>query len=59
MKRSGAFPNKKGLRQGDILAPLLFNMVADMLATLIKSAKLDGQIRGIVSYLVDDGLSIL
>ncbi|WVZ96548.1 hypothetical protein U9M48_042176 [Paspalum notatum var. saurae] len=53
------FQTKKGLRQGDPLSPLLFNMVADMLATLIKRAKLDGQIRGIVPHLVDGGLSIL
>lgn len=34
-------------------------IVADMLAVLIKRAKNDGQINGIISHLVDDGLSIL
>ncbi|WVZ91838.1 hypothetical protein U9M48_037961 [Paspalum notatum var. saurae] len=53
------FQTKKGLRQGDPLFPLLFNIVADMLAILIKRAKMDGQIRGIVPHLVDGGLSIL
>ncbi|WVZ50896.1 LOW QUALITY PROTEIN: hypothetical protein U9M48_002103 [Paspalum notatum var. saurae] len=47
------------LQQGDPLSPLLFNIVADMLTVLIKRANMDGQIRGIVLYLVDGGLSIL
>ncbi|WVZ84242.1 hypothetical protein U9M48_031294 [Paspalum notatum var. saurae] len=47
------------LRQGDPLSPLLFNIVADMLTILINRGKRDGQIRGIVPHLVDDGLSIL
>jgi hypothetical protein len=33
------FKTKKGLRKGDPLSPLLFNLVADMLATLIERAK--------------------
>jgi hypothetical protein len=35
---------------------MLFNIVADMLAILIKRAKLDGQIEGVVPHLVDGGL---
>jgi hypothetical protein len=34
-------------------------MVADMLALLINRAKTDGEIRGVIPHLVDDGLSIL
>ena len=41
------------------MSPILFNIVADMLAILIKRAKDDGQIRGVIPLLVDDGLSIL
>jgi hypothetical protein len=52
------FVTKKGL-QGDPLSPILFNVVADMLAVLIKRAKQNGQIQGVVSHLVDDRLSIL
>jgi hypothetical protein len=53
------FQTRKGLRQGDPLSSLLFNIVADMLAILIKRAKEDDQIAGIVPHLVDDGISIL
>src|SRR5207237_7202763 len=53
------FQTKKGLRQGDPLSPLLFNIVADMLAILIKRAKREGQVNGVVPHLVDGGLSIL
>jgi retron-type reverse transcriptase len=53
------FQKKKGLRQGDPLSPILFNIVADMLAVLIERAKEDGQIGGVVPHLVEGGLSIL
>ena len=53
------FQTKRGLRQGDPMSPILFNIVADMLALLIDRAKADGQIRGVIPHLVDDGLSIL
>ena len=35
------FQTKKGVRQGDPFSPVLFNIVADMLALLIKRAKND------------------
>ena len=41
------------------MSPMLFNIVADMLAILIERAKQDGQIAGVVPHLVDGGLSIL
>jgi exonuclease III len=53
------FQTKRGLRQGDPMSPILFNIVADMLALLITRAKTDGQISGVIPHLVDDGLSIL
>jgi hypothetical protein len=53
------FQTRKGLRQSDPLSPMLFNIVADMLAILIERAKADGQIEGVIPHLVDAGLSIL
>jgi hypothetical protein len=38
---------------------MLFNIVADMLAILIKRAKSDGQIEGVIPHLIDGGLLIL
>jgi hypothetical protein len=53
------FQTKKGLRQGDPLSPVLFNLVADMLAVLIERSKSLDQFNGLVPHLVEDGLSIL
>ncbi len=53
------FQTYKGLRQGDPLSPIIFNIVVDMLDILIKIAKDDGQISGVVPHLLDNSLSIL
>ena len=53
------FQTKKGLRQGDPLSPILFNLVADVLAIMIQRAKEDGQVDGLIPHLVDGGVSIL
>jgi hypothetical protein len=53
------FQTHKGLRQGDLLSPILFNLVVDMLAILIQRAKEDGQVEGLIPHLVEGGVSIL
>jgi hypothetical protein len=53
------FRTHKGLRQGNLLSPILFNLIADMLAILISRAKEDGQVEGLIPHLVDGGVSIL
>jgi len=53
------FQTSIGLRQGDPLSPILFNLVADMLAILVSRANNGGQFNGLIPNLVDDGLAIL
>jgi hypothetical protein len=47
------------LRQDDLISPILFNIVVDMLAILIARAKDAGQVEGVIPHLIQDGLSIL
>ena len=53
------FQTKKGLRQGDPLSPILFNIVVDMLAIILARDKEADQVKGVVPNLIDGGLSIL
>lgn len=53
------FPTYKGVRQGDPLSPLLFNIIDDGLAMLTKKAQRQKLIAGLVPHLVDGGLAII
>ena len=53
------FQTRKGLRQGDPMSPILFNIVVDMLAIMIARAKEAAQVEGVIPNLIQDGLSIL
>jgi hypothetical protein len=49
------FQTLKGLRKGDPLSPILFNIVAGMLAIMIARAKEDSQVEGLIPHLVEGG----
>jgi hypothetical protein len=53
------FQTFKGLPQVDPLSPMLFNIVAEMLAILIARAKEDGQVGGLTPHHVEGGVYIL
>jgi hypothetical protein len=47
------FHTKKCLILGHLLSPMLFYIVADMLAIMIERAKADGQIEGVLPHVID------
>jgi hypothetical protein len=51
------FPTFAGVRQGDPLSPLRFDVVGDGL--LMKKGQEEGLVKGLVLHLVDGGISIL
>lgn len=53
------FTTHKGLRQGDPLSPLLFNIAADALTILIKRAEQQGLIKGLGMDVMREGVAIL
>jgi hypothetical protein len=53
------FRNKRGVRQGDLISPQLFNFVADALAAILDRAKVAGHIQGVVPHLIPGGVSHL
>jgi Reverse transcriptase (RNA-dependent DNA polymerase) len=54
-KPTSYFKCQKGLRQGDPLSPFLFNLVADTLSKILKSAQQGSFIEGLSNF---NGLNI-
>jgi hypothetical protein len=53
------FRNKRGVRQGDPISPLLFNFVADALDAIMSKARVARHIEGLVPHLIPGGGSHL
>ena len=53
------FQSAKGVRQGDPLAPLIFNMIGESLTKMVLQAQKNGLFEGLAPYLVDNGVAIL
>ena len=48
------FQASRGVKQGDPVSPLLFNLAVDALAGILDKAKLAGHLKGVVSHLITD-----
>lgn len=53
------FRNKRGLRQGDPISPLLFDVVADSLSSMLTKAREAGHLKGVASHLIPRGVTHL
>ena len=53
------FKSGKGVRQGDPLSPLLFNIAADSLAKMISMGQRNSLIRGLIPEYIQNGVALL
>jgi hypothetical protein len=53
------FRNKRGVRQGDPISPLLFDLVVDALALILSKTNAAGHIKGVISHLLPGGITHL
>jgi len=56
-QRGPYFRTFGGLRQGDLLSPLLFNLVADALSNMLDKAVAKGHLVGTLDWLIPGGVS--
>jgi hypothetical protein len=57
--RGSYFKSRKGVRLGDPLSPLLFNLAADCLTKMVQTAQRNGLIKGIMNDIIPSGIAIL
>jgi hypothetical protein len=50
-KLGAYFNTKRGVRQGDPLSPILFNLTVDSMSTLVRNAQENGLTRGLAPHL--------
>lgn len=53
------FESHKGVRQGDPLSPILFNLVADCLARMVREGQKNNMIIGLASNVIPGGVAML
>jgi hypothetical protein len=51
------FGTAKGVRQGDPMAPFLFNMVGESLTKMVLQAQQNGLFTGLAPDLIDNGVT--
>jgi hypothetical protein len=56
-ERTKHFKTYQELRQGDPLSHLLFNLVVEVLATLMRKASNQGSVKGVMSHLIPEGIT--
>jgi hypothetical protein len=50
------FQTTKGMRQGDPLSPVLFNLVVDILSRMLQKATENGLIKGLGNEIIEGGV---
>ena len=53
------FITHKGLRQGDSLSPLNFDLAADALAIMLDKARENGLVKGVLNEYIPNGVNML
>src|SRR4051794_21555513 len=49
------FRSSRGVRKGDPISPLLFNLAVDVLASILDKARVADHIHGVVGHLIPGG----